>query len=49
VLSAGMKPLVELSFMPEKLALKEEGRPVKGGFFYRPNIVPPADCCSGRR
>ena len=43
VLSAGMKPLVELSFMPEKLALKEEGRPVKGGFFYRPNIVPPAD------
>lgn len=43
VLSAGMKPLVELSFMPEKLALKEEGWPVKGGFFYRPNIVPPAD------
>ena len=43
VLSAGMKPLVELSFMPEKLALKEEGRPMKGGFFYKPNIVPPAD------
>ena len=43
VLEAGMKPFVELSFMPEKLALKEEGRPLKGGFFYRPNIVPPAD------
>ena len=43
VLSAGMKPLVELSFMPEKLALKEEGRPLKGGFFYKPNIVPPKD------
>lgn len=43
VLSAGMKPFVELSFMPERLALKEEGRPLKGGFFYRPNIVPPAD------
>ena len=48
VLSAGMKPLVELSFMPEKLALKEEGRPVKGGFFYRPNIVPPADYAAWR-
>ncbi len=43
VLEAGMKPFVELSFMPEKLALKEETRPLKGGFFYRPNIVPPAD------
>ena len=43
VLDAGMKPFVELSFMPERLALKEEGRPLKGGFFYRPNIVPPAD------
>ena len=43
VLAAGMKPFVELSFMPEKLALNEEGRPMKGGFFYHPNIVPPAD------
>ncbi|MBQ9007743.1 MAG: hypothetical protein IJ088_00210 [Clostridia bacterium] len=43
VLEAGMKPFVELSFMPERLALKEEGRPVKGAFFYRPNIVPPKD------
>ena len=34
--------------MPEKLALKEEGRPVKGGFFYRPNIVPPADYAAWR-
>lgn len=48
VLSAGMKPLVELSFMPEKLALKEEGRPLKGGFFYRPNIVPPKDYAAWR-
>ena len=43
VLEAGMKPFVELSFMPEKLALKEENRPLKGMFFYKPNIVPPAD------
>ena len=48
VLAAGMKPFVELSFMPEKLALKEEGRPLKGGFFYRPNIVPPADYAAWR-
>lgn len=48
VLAAGMKPLVELSFMPEKLALKEEGRPVKGGFFYKPNIVPPRDYAAWR-
>ena len=43
VLAAGMKPFVELSFLPEKLALKEEGRPLYGRFFYRPVIVPPAD------
>jgi len=48
VLSAGMKPLVELSFMPEKLALREENRPMKGGFFYRPNIVPPKDYAAWR-
>ncbi len=41
VLEAGMKPFVELSFMPERLALKEENRPMKDGFFYKPNIVPP--------
>ena len=43
VLEAGMKPFVELSYMPERLALKEEGRPLNGIFFYRPVIVPPAD------
>ena len=42
VLEVGMKPLVELSFMPEKLAIRD-GRPLQGAFFYRPNIVPPAD------
>ncbi len=49
VLEAGMKPLVELSFMPEKLALKEDGRPLYGGFFYKPVIVPPADREEWRR
>ena len=43
VLEAGMKPFVELSFMPKKLALQEEGRPLEGSFFYKPLIVPPAD------
>ena len=43
VLAAGMKPFVELSFMPEKLALREENRPLRGMFFYKPVIVPPAD------
>lgn len=42
VLEAGMEPLVELSFMPEKLAI-QDGRPRQGAFFYRPFIVPPAD------
>ena len=49
VLEAGMKPFVELSFMPEKLALKEEGRPQKGMFFYKPVIVPPADWAEWRK
>ncbi len=43
VLEAGMKPFVELSFMPHKLMVKEEGRPTDGAFFYKPAIVPPAD------
>ena len=43
VLAAGMKPFVELSYMPGRLALREEGRPVEGFFFYRPKIVPPKD------
>ena len=48
VLKAGMKPFVELSFMPERLALKEEGRPLHGVFFYRPIIVPPRDYAAWR-
>ena len=43
VLAAGMKPFVELSFMPGKLAKREAGRPVEGFFYYRPKVVPPAD------
>ena len=43
VLAAGMKPFVELSYMPGKLALREEGRPLEGFFFYKPKIVPPAN------
>ena len=42
VLEAGMKPFVELSFMPKKLMVKDE-RPKSGSFFYKPNIVPPED------
>lgn len=43
VLEAGMKPFVELSFMPRRLAVREEGRTQEGSFFYKPLIVPPAD------
>lgn len=39
VLEAGMKPLVELSFMPKRLSAKG----TEGVFFYRPIIDPPAD------
>ncbi|MGM9538611.1 MAG: hypothetical protein ACI3VN_09810 [Candidatus Onthomonas sp.] len=39
VLAAGMKPFVELSFMPKHLAKKNR----KGLFFYKPNISPPRD------
>ncbi len=39
VLSTGMRPFVELSFMPRHLARKNK----KGMFFYKPNISPPAD------
>lgn len=39
VLAAGMKPFVELSFMPSHLAAKKK----KGMFFYKPNISPPKD------
>ena len=43
VLDAGMKPFVELSFMPGKLARKKEGEKPEGSFFYKPLIVPPED------
>ena len=43
VLEAGMKPFVELSFMPGKLARKKEGEKPEGSFFYKPLIVPPED------
>lgn len=43
VLEAGMKPFVELSFMPGKLARKKEGEKQEGSFFYKPLIVPPED------
>ena len=39
VLDAGMKPLVELSFMPKKLSRNQ----VDGVFYYRPCIDTPAD------
>ncbi len=39
VLEAGMKPFVELSFMPRHLAKKNK----KGMFFYKPCISPPRD------
>ena len=39
VLAAGMKPFVELGFMPEKLASGTE----QLKFFYKGNITPPAD------
>ena len=43
VLEAGMKPFVELSFMPKKLAMDDPKRVLNGSFFYKPIIVPPAD------
>ncbi len=39
ILAAGMKPFVELSFMPKHLAKKK----TRGMFFYKPNISPPKD------
>lgn len=39
VLAAGMKPFVELSFMPDSLADSDR----HGVFFYSPNICMPAD------
>jgi len=45
VLAAGMKPFVELSFMPPMLAK----RGLRGPFFYRPNVNPPKDYDAWRR
>ncbi|WP_455616959.1 GH39 family glycosyl hydrolase [Eisenbergiella sp.] len=39
VLETGMKPFVELSFMPKKLAARDS----RSMFYYKPNIAPPAD------
>ena len=39
ILSCGMKPFVELSFMPRHLAKRNK----EGMFFYKPNISPPKD------
>ena len=43
VLDAGMKPFVELSFMPRRLMSRDESRVKEGAFFYKPYIVPPED------
>ncbi len=48
VLNAGMKPFVELSFMPKKLMVHDE-RPKEGRFFYKPCIVPPEDHAAWKR
>jgi xylan 1,4-beta-xylosidase len=37
LLAAGVKPFVELSFMPPELA----ARPLRHAFWYRPNVSPP--------
>ena len=39
VLKAGMKPFVELSFMPSQMAK----RPTRGTFYWKPCIAPPKD------
>ncbi|MGN1404644.1 MAG: hypothetical protein ACI4WM_00115 [Erysipelotrichaceae bacterium] len=39
ILNAGMKPFVELSFMPKHLARNKR----RGVFFYKPYIAPPKD------
>lgn len=38
ILSAGMKPFVELSFMPKKLSMLPH---IPGAFYYRPNVSMP--------
>ncbi len=39
LLANGLKPFVELSFMPNKLAVK----PIIQAFWYKPNVAPPKD------
>jgi xylan 1,4-beta-xylosidase len=39
LLANGVRPFVELSFMPKKLAAKE----ITQGFWYQPNVSPPKD------
>lgn len=39
LLAAGVRPFVELSFMPKKLAAKE----ILHAFWYKPNVSPPKD------
>ena len=39
LLANGVKPFIELSFMPNKLASK----PIIQAFWYKPNIAPPKD------
>jgi xylan 1,4-beta-xylosidase len=39
LLAAGVRPFVELSFMPKKLAAKE----ILQAFWYKPNVSPPKD------
>ncbi len=39
LLANGVRPFVELSFMPKKLAAKEAPHP----FWYKPNVSPPKD------
>jgi xylan 1,4-beta-xylosidase len=39
LLANGVRPFVELSFMPKKLAAKE----ILQAFWYRPNVAPPKD------
>ena len=45
VLAAGMKPFVELSFMPPMLAKRQ----LNGVFFYKPNVNPPKDYGAWKR
>ena len=45
VLEAGMKPFVELGFMPPMLAKRK----LRGAFYYKPNVNPPRDYDAWKR